>query len=61
MVKRKAWCRKHNEYYEYVETRIGGYNGAWSSLVHGEYHFYRCSHGCIFAEDSKEPIRVDEE
>ncbi len=60
MSRRKAKCHKHNEYYEYKETRMGGYNGAWSPLVRGEYHFYYCPHGCKFAEDSRRPIRTEE-
>ncbi len=50
-------CSKHNEYYVYKETRQGGHDGPWSSLVRGHYHFYECPHRCVFAELSKEPIR----
>lgn len=53
----KIRCRKCNEYYEYVETREGGYDGAFSMLVRGHYHFYKCPCGGVFVEPSHLPIR----
>lgn len=60
MTRRKSKCRKHDEYYEYEETRMGGYDGAWSPLVRGEYHFYKCPHGCRMADSATDPIRTEE-
>ena len=60
---RKARCYRCKQqdkesYYKYVETRMGGYNGAFSPLVRGEYHFYKCPEcGARMADSSKIPIR----
>lgn len=59
MTRKLPRCRKHNEHYEYKETRIGGYNGAFSPLIRGEYHFYECPHGCIMADSAKDEIRTE--
>jgi len=53
-------CRKHNEPYKYKETRMGGYDGAFSPLIRGEYHFYECPHGCKMADPATEQIRTRE-
>lgn len=56
-------CRKQGKisYYEFQETRMGGYDGAWSPLVRGEYHFYKCPEcGARMAEPSHMEIRMDE-
>jgi hypothetical protein len=60
---KKAQCHRCKEkgkvsYYEYEETRVGGYDGAFSPLVRGTYNFYKCPEcGAIMADPADWPIR----
>ena len=53
-------CKQQGKvsYYEYETTRMGGYEGAFSSLLPGEYHFYQCPEcGARMADPSYMQIR----
>jgi len=59
MARKIPRCRKHNLHYVYDETRVGGYNGAFSPLIRGTYHFYKCPKGCIMADSADDEIRTE--